>query len=82
MILGFTLPSIGLDVSPLLPIMIGVIIGIFTPLGDLAKSIIKRNFSLKDTGNLIPGHGGMLDRIDTILWAAPLTYFLVHFFVN
>ena len=81
-ILGFTYSSLGIDQSPVIITLICVVIGIFAPLGDLTKSIIKRNFSLKDTGNLIPGHGGMLDRIDTILWAAPMTFFLVYFLVR
>ncbi len=58
---------------------VGLTIGIVAPLGDLSKSVIKRTFSIKDTGHLIPGHGGILDRIDTILWAAPITYFLIIF---
>lgn len=67
------------DIHLLISVLLSATIGIIAPLGDLSKSIIKRSFSLKDTGNLIPGHGGMLDRIDTILWAAPITFFFFQF---
>jgi phosphatidate cytidylyltransferase len=80
LILGLSFSSFQQGILPLFTTLIGLIIGLITPFGDLSKSIIKRNFSLKDTGNLIPGHGGMLDRIDTILWAAPITYFLIYYF--
>ena len=59
---------------------IGLIVGIISPLGDFAKSIFKRQFGLKNTGNLIPGHGGVLDRIDTWLIAGVISYFMIHFF--
>jgi len=62
-------------------VIIGSITGLLAPFGDLSKSIIKRQFHLKDTGNLIPGHGGMLDRIDTWLWAAPIAYYLIIFLI-
>ena len=58
-------------------ILIGALIGILCPLGDLAKSLFKRQFDLKDTGDLIPGHGGMLDRIDTALWAGLISYMVI-----
>jgi phosphatidate cytidylyltransferase len=60
-------------------VLIGSITGLFAPFGDLSKSIFKRQFHAKDTGNLIPGHGGMLDRIDTWLWASPIAYYLITF---
>jgi phosphatidate cytidylyltransferase len=61
-------------------ILIGCITGILSPLGDLSKSIFKRQFNRKNTGNIIPGHGGILDRIDTSLWAGPIAYYLIVFF--
>ena len=55
-------------------IVVGVIICIFGVWGDLAESQFKRNFGVKDSGNIMPGHGGMLDRFDALLVAAPVAY--------
>jgi len=63
-------------------LILGLVIGIFAPLGDLAVSMIKRQVGVKDSGSIIPGHGGALDRMDSILWAAVIGYYYVLWFVS
>jgi len=60
--------------------VIGLVVAVLTPIGDLLVSLLKRSADVKDTGNLIPGHGGILDRIDTWIWGALLGYYLVIIF--
>ena len=50
--------------------------GIISMIGDLAASAIKRNHEIKDYGKLIPGHGGILDRFDSVIFTAPVIYYL------
>ncbi len=59
--------------------MIGAMSSIISQVGDLAASAIKRNHDIKDYGRLIPGHGGILDRFDSIIFTAPIVYFLARF---
>jgi phosphatidate cytidylyltransferase len=61
-------------------LIVGLAVGVFCPLGDLGKSLLKRQFNLKHTSDLIPGHGGILDRVDTWLWAGVISFYLIRAF--
>jgi phosphatidate cytidylyltransferase len=61
-------------------LILGTVIGIIGPLGDLGESMFKRQFSVKDSSKILPGHGGILDRIDTWLWAAVIGYYWIILF--
>ena len=60
-------------------ILIGFVGSIAAQLGDLSASAFKRQMGIKDYGNLIPGHGGILDRFDSVLFTAPLVYYAMLF---
>ncbi len=57
-------------------LMLGAVVGCLAPIGDLAESVVKRDLGIKDMGNLLPGHGGVLDRVDALLFALPGAYYL------
>lgn len=62
-------------------LVIGLLVGFAAPLGDLAESVLKRFTGVKDSGNILPGHGGILDRFDAIMFSVPVVYYYVRAFL-
>jgi phosphatidate cytidylyltransferase len=69
-----------IPVTPLKGALIGLVVSVLAPVGDLGESMLKRQFNIKDTSNLLPGHGGFMDRIDSTIWASVIGYYLIVIF--
>jgi len=71
-----------IDISYSKMVILGVLIAVFAQLGDLAESKLKRSMGVKEAGNLIPGHGGILDRLDSIVFTGVVVYYCLRWFIG
>ena len=87
--IGATLVVIAVSVGAVAPavtalntvgksVALAVVVAVLAPLGDLAESLIKRDLGVKDMGSILPGHGGVLDRIDSVLFVAPAAFLFLR----
>jgi phosphatidate cytidylyltransferase len=67
-------------INPFYMIFFAIMVGVFDTVGDLTESIFKRHYNVKDSSDILPGHGGLLDRIDGLLMVTPMWYFLLRIF--
>jgi len=79
-IFGLAVEPSSQSITPLIGAILCLVVSVVAILGDMGESMLKRQFNLKDSSNLIPGHGGILDRIDTWLWAGAISYYLILWF--
>jgi phosphatidate cytidylyltransferase len=61
-------------------LLLGIVVGLIAPMGDLFESMVKRDLGIKDTGSVLPGHGGLMDRFDSLLLALPAAYYVGSLF--
>jgi len=81
MLLIKTLLFKDLNISGIHLIIVPVLVAIVGQIGDLAESVFKREFGVKDSGKLLGGHGGILDRYDSLIWVFPIMYYYINFFL-
>ena len=80
LLLGFVISILSEEITSVNYVVLGilgVICSVFAQLGDLTASVIKRQYNIKDYGHILPGHGGFMDRIDSIIFVAPIVYYYV-----
>lgn len=78
---GALVAGVLLRVSLIEGLGLALVIAVLAPLGDLAESMVKREIGTKDSGSILPGHGGLLDRLDAIVFTAPVAYAFLRFIV-
>ena len=75
---GWLTVSLGLGGPAWVGVLLGVVTAVAATIGDLSESLVKRDLSIKDMGSLLPGHGGMMDRLDSLLFVAPLAWLVLQ----
>lgn len=81
LVAAYFISQLNNDFSLLNWFIIATIVSVIGTIGDLVESKLKRQAKIKDSGNIMPGHGGILDRLDSLLFAAPFVYLYINFII-